>query len=74
MKQRLYAKDDPYKLGPFVEVERPKSLLSDSPAVRLEQLWDLYAPKDEDGVRHPEYGVISKDDFMKLLELPADPT
>ena len=55
---------------------RPKSLLSTSPAARLEQLLDLYSPmvEREDGTieRDPAHGFISKADFLKLLEIPDE--
>lgn len=42
-----------------------------TPAARFEYLCDLYAPRDEDGVRQPDAGIIDKDMFMRLLEAPT---
>lgn len=45
-------------------------------AARLEQLLDLYSPmvEREDGTmeRDPAFGVISKEDFLKLLNMPDE--
>ncbi len=45
-----------------------------SPAARLEYIEDLYAPRDEDGVRQPGAGIISLDDYRKLLATPYAPS
>lgn len=54
------------------ERERPRSVLSKTPAARLAQLEELYAPMVEqpDGTwrRDESCGVISKEQFMKLLD------
>ena len=59
----------PKGVGP---VKAPETL-----AGRLEFLLDLYAPlvEQDDGSleRDPEQGVISKDDFVRLLEVPEVP-
>jgi hypothetical protein len=44
--------------------------LSDIHAVRLEQLSDLYAPMGKDGMRHPERGIISRKEFLELMDAP----
>lgn len=53
----------------------PTPLLSDKPAVRLEQIMDLYAPwtEHEDGTvqRDPRHGIISQEEAQRLLDLPA---
>lgn len=46
------------------------TVLKSSAAARIEQVMDLYAPKDEDGIRHPEDGLISEEDARKLLDFP----
>jgi hypothetical protein len=38
-------------------------------AATLDMLTDMYAPLDEDGARHPEAGMITKDEFFRLLEI-----
>lgn len=52
----------------------PTPLLAKSPGARLEQLLDLYAPmvEREDGTRErdPSLGVISREDFVRLLDMP----
>lgn len=40
-----------------------------TPADRMQQLLDLYAPCDEDGERHPGDGVIDRATFLALLEM-----
>lgn len=43
-------------------------------AARLEQVLDLYSPmvEREDGTfeRDPEFGLIDRDDFIRLLDFP----
>lgn len=45
-------------------------------AARFERLCDLYAPMTEqpDGTmkRDPEFGIISKEDFIRFLDMPAE--
>lgn len=47
-----------------------------TPAARMELLTDLYAPlvEDEDGFwfRDPECGVITREQFIRLLTMPVD--
>jgi len=46
------------------------ALLPSSPGARFELLVDLYAPRDEDGVRQPEHGIITREDALQLLGGP----
>lgn len=64
----IYAPD-----GSYVTTAFPRPLLSPLPAVRFEQLQDLYAPMGEDGQRHPEAGFISADQFRELLDMATAP-
>lgn len=55
----------------------PKSLLSRSPAARLEQLTELWAPMvyAECGCclgRDESRGVITREQFLRLLDMPED--
>lgn len=64
--------DDKYR----IEIMPPKTLLSDSPAARMEQLLELWAPMqyDECGCplgRDESAGVITKAQFLELLDTPA---
>ena len=70
MKTKLYERNDHARTGLYVEVERPRSLLSKIPAVRFAQLNDMFAPMGDDGERHPEAGVITAEQFRTLLEMP----
>ena len=48
------------------------SPLPQSLAGRWELLLDLYAPMDEEGVRHPEAGVISRENFLELADSTSE--
>jgi hypothetical protein len=52
--------------------DRPKSALAKTPAERLEQLMELYAPMTEqpDGTftRDSSLGVITKEQLLRLLD------
>lgn len=39
-----------------------------APAARLAIVMDLFAPEDEDGVRHPECGLITREQARELLD------
>jgi hypothetical protein len=44
------------------------SPLVQSPASRYETIMDWYAPIDEDGVRHPGDGFITREQALELLQ------
>jgi len=62
---RIYSADR----SDFIEVETPRPLLSACMGARFVQLLELNAPMGEDGVRHPEGGLISDDDLLRLLDM-----
>ena len=39
-----------------------------SPAARMALVMDLLEPADEDGVRHPEWALISREEAVRLLD------
>jgi hypothetical protein len=41
-----------------------------SAVVRFEAAQEMYAPMGGDGERHPELGIISREQFLALLDLP----
>lgn len=42
-------------------------IIPTTPAGRMECMLDLYAPKDEDGIRQPGDGMISLAEFERLM-------